>query len=93
MAIRDSATTKLFVFPSPNAGQFHVAYYTPGTNAKNTLNIYDSKGALVYSKVYAINSPYQNMDVDLRRFGHGLFQVVLYDASGRKLANGQVVTQ
>ncbi|MBI5857192.1 MAG: S8 family serine peptidase [Sphingobacteriales bacterium] len=93
MAIRDSATTKLFIFPSPNAGQFNVAYYTPGTNVKNTLTIFDSKGARVYTKVYTINSPYQNMDVDLRRFGHGIYQVVLYDASGRKLANGQVLTQ
>lgn len=93
LAIRDSVTTKLFIFPSPNAGQFSVAYYTPGTNVKNTLTIFDSKGAMVFSKIYTINSPYQIMSVDLRRFGKGLFQVVLHDASGRKLANGQVLTQ
>jgi hypothetical protein len=93
LAIRDSATTKLFIFPSPNAGQFSVAYYSPGTNVKNRLNIFDSKGAMVFSKMYTISSPYQIMDVDLRRFGKGLFQVVLHDVSGRKLANGQVLTQ
>ncbi|HWR33898.1 MAG TPA: hypothetical protein VN451_10240, partial [Chitinophagaceae bacterium] len=93
MAIKDSATTKLFIYPSPNSGQFNVAYYTPVANAKNTLNIFDSKGTLVFSKAFTLSSPYQNMEVDLRRFGKGLFQVVLHDVSGRKLANGQVLTQ
>lgn len=92
-AITDSVTTKLFIYPSPNDGEFKVAYYTPGTNVKNTLTIFDGGGKLVYSKVYTISSPYQTMDVDLRRFGSGVYQVVLSDASGKKIAVGQVVTQ
>ncbi|NOT51095.1 MAG: S8 family serine peptidase [Chitinophagaceae bacterium] len=91
--LKDSVTTKLFIYPSPNSGEFKVSYYTPGTNVKTTLSIYDGKGALVYSKEYTINSPYQTMDVDLRRFQHGVYQVVLHDASGKQLANGKVLTQ
>lgn len=91
--LKDSVTTKLFIYPSPNNGVFSVAYYSPGTNVKNVLTIFDSKGAMVYSKVYALTSPYQVMSVDLRRFGHGVYQVVLHDASGKQLANGKVLTQ
>lgn len=92
-AITDSVTAKLFIYPSPNDGEFKVAYYTPGSNVKNTLTIFDMLGRMVYTKVYTISSPYQTMDVDLRRFGKGEYQVVLSDASGKKIAVGQAVTQ
>ncbi len=91
--LKDSVTTKMFIYPSPNNGTFSVVYYSPGSNVKNTLTIYDSKGSIVYSKVYTITSPYQLMNVDLSRFNHGVYQVVLHDASGKQLANGKVMTQ
>ncbi len=91
--IADSATTKLFIYPSPNGGQFSVVYYTPGTNAKNTLVIYDSKGAQVYNRSYAITSPYQTMPVDLRQHGRGIYRVALFDKTGKKIADGSVVIQ
>jgi len=93
LAISDSATTKLFIYPSPNAGQFKVSYYTPGANAKNTLTIYDSKGAHVYTRSYALSSPYQIMNVDMRQHGRGIYHVVLFDKTGKKLADGAVVIQ
>ncbi len=93
MVIADSATTKLFIYPSPNGGQFSVAYYTPGTGAKNTLVIYDSKGAQVYSRSYALTSPYQIMSVDLRQHGRGIYRVALFDKTGKKMADGSVVIQ
>ncbi len=91
--IADSATTKLFIYPSPNSGQFKVVYYSPGTNVKNTLTIYDSKGARVYTKLYTLNSPYQVMDVDLSRNRGGIYRVVVSNAAGKKLAVGDVVIQ
>lgn len=90
VAITDSVTTKMFIYPSPNNGQFKVAYYTPTSNPKNTLVIYDSKGAKVYTKQYAITSAYQIMDVDMRKNGKGIYQVVLLDANGKVVANGSV---
>jgi hypothetical protein len=92
-AISDSATTKLFIYPSPNSGQFKVVYYSPGTNVKNTLTIYDPKGSLVFNRFFTINSPYQAMDVNLSRNSGGTYRVVLSDASGKKLAVGAVVIQ
>lgn len=93
VAIADSATTKLFIYPSPNAGQFSVAYYTPGTNAKNTIVVYDSKGAHVYTKSYSLLSPYQVMSVDMRQHARGIYRVVLFDRTGKKMADGSVVLQ
>ncbi len=91
--IGDSATTKLFIYPSPNNGQFKVAYYTPGTNAINRLIIFDSKGSQVYNRTYNLLSPYQLMNVDLRQHGRGIYRVIVFDKTGLKMATGSVVIQ
>ncbi len=91
--VKDSATTKLFIYPSPNSGQFQVTYYTIGANAKNTIRIIDSKGAEVYTRSHSILAPYQRLDVDLRRFGKGVYRVVLFDRNGKKLGDGSVLIQ
>lgn len=93
LVIRDSASTRLFIYPSPNNGQFQVAYHTPNPNTKRTIRIYDGKGAIVYSRSHTILSPYQRMNVDMRHVGRGVYHVVLYDLSGRKLADGAVTIQ
>jgi Subtilase family/PKD-like domain/Ig-like domain CHU_C associated len=92
VTIDAAANTKLFIWPNPNNGEFEVSYYSAGANAY-TLNLYDGKGALIYSKAYTISSPYQRMKVDIRTSGRGLYQVVLIDKTGKRIANGKVVTQ
>jgi len=93
VVIADSATTKLFIYPSPNEGQFRVAYYTAVTNAKNTLVIFDSKGSQVYNRSYTMSTPYQLMNVDMRQHAGGIYRVVLFNQAGKKLAHGAVVIQ
>jgi hypothetical protein len=93
LAIADSATTKLFIYPSPNAGDFSVVYYTPAANTINTIIIYDSKGSMVFRKNYTINSSYQLMTVDMKKNGKGIYRVLLYDRTGKKLGQGSVVIQ
>jgi hypothetical protein len=92
LLIGDSATSRLFIYPNPNSGQFQVAFYTSGSST-NTITIYDSKGAYVFRKAYNITSPYQLMDVDLRKHGKGVYHIVLTDSKGKRLAKGSVVTQ
>lgn len=91
LRIADSATATLFIYPSPNTGQFKVNYYSPDNNAENILRIYDSKGALVYSHNYIMGSPYQVMNVDLRGKSGGVYLVGLYNRSGKKMAHGAVL--
>ena len=90
--ISDSASTKLFILPNPNRGQFDVIYHSASNNT-HTLRIFDSKGALVYAKGYPITGPYQRMFVDMRNGGKGTFVVALFDNSGKRVALGKVVIQ
>ena len=92
LVISDSASTRLFIYPSPNAGEFKVTYYTQG-NTQHTIVIFDSKGAMVYRRTHPITAPYQRLDVDMRRNSKGLYRVVLFDKNGKKLADGSVVLQ
>jgi hypothetical protein len=91
LVVRDSASTRLFIYPSPNSGQFKVAYHTTGSNVKLSLNIFDSKGAYVFTQSYTLNSPYQVMNVDMRKFRSGLYRVALNNAAGKRIAVGSVV--
>ena len=93
LAISDSATTKLFIYPNPNRGQFQVTYHYTGTATTQTLVIYDSKGARVFSKQYSINAPYQLLDVNMNKNAKGVYRVVLLDNKGNKIAAGGVVIQ
>ena len=82
----------LFVYPSPNTGQFSVRYYVvPGNSIPRTVTIYDSKGSRVYSKTYNNSEPYSNMSVDMRNQGKGIFRVELSDRNGRRIKTGSVI--
>ncbi len=95
IVISDSASSKLWIYPSPNTGLFTVSYYVPGASSTNRttqkLTIHASDGKLVYSKDLSISQPYQLEKVDLRRSGHGVYYVVLRDAGGKKIKTGEVV--
>jgi hypothetical protein len=92
LTIRDSASTKLFVFPSPNNGRFTVSYHNPpGTPTSQTLAIYDSKGQKVYHRKLNVNGPYELHDIDLTTSTGGIYYVVLGDQTGKVLADAKVL--
>jgi hypothetical protein len=94
LTIADSASSKLFIYPSPNDGRFTVAYYNPGGNStQQTIAVYDSHGAQVYSAKLPVSVPYQLHNIDLRPAARGIYYVVVGDASGKKLADGKVMIQ
>lgn len=92
VVIGDSSTNKLFVYPNPNSGEFQVNYFTTAVGS-HTLSVYDSKGSLVFSKAFSLNTPYQRMDVDIRKHGRGIYNVALFDKNGNRLASKQVIIQ
>ncbi|MGF2412843.1 MAG: zinc-dependent metalloprotease family protein, partial [Ferruginibacter sp.] len=68
ITIADSANSKLFIYPSPNDGQFTIAYHNPGgSGTKQLITIYSSKGEKVYYKEFPINVAYELLRIDLRR--------------------------
>jgi hypothetical protein len=97
ITISDSASTRLFVFPSPNNGIFKVSYNSPGASSTNktkqSITIYDSHGRRVHNQEYEVSQPYQLHQVDMRRNGGGVYYIVLREANGNKIKTGEVVIQ
>ncbi len=92
VTIADSASTKLFIYPNPNLGQFTVAYYNPGgANTQQTITIYDSHGARVYNGKFAVNGPYQLISINMNVPARGIYYVVVGNANGKKLAVGKLL--
>ena len=94
ITIRDSVSSKLFIYPSPNDGQFTVAYYNQGGNStKQIVTIYSSKGERVYNNEFPVTQVYQLLKIDLRRNGSGVYYVVLSDANGKVIKRGEVLVR
>jgi hypothetical protein len=85
------ASDKLFIFPSPNDGNFQVSYYNAGgVNTERRITVYDSKGSLVYDRKFPITGAYTLIPINLDRAARGIYYVVVGDVAGRKLAEGKV---
>lgn len=95
ITISSAANDILFIYPSPNSGQFQVRYFSElgATAYPRLLNMYDSKGSRVFSKSYSITSPYTRLDVDASRLSRGIYSVELIDFNGNRLKTGRVLIQ
>ncbi len=85
------ASGKLFIFPSPNDGNFIVSYYNEsGGSTQRRLIIYDNKGSQVFDQKFTVSGPYTLMHVNLQNANTGIYFVIVGDATGNKLADGKV---
>jgi subtilisin-like proprotein convertase family protein len=92
--ISDSVNTKLFIYPNPNTGRFQVRYYSVNANTLvRGLTVYNAAGQRVLVQQNSITAPYARMDVDMSKFGKGIYWVELGDQNGNRLAVGRVVIQ
>ncbi len=92
IAITDSVTTagRLFIYPSPNNGQFQVRYFNFG-NAPTFVNVFDNKGALVFSKPFSVGTAYQSMNVDLGVHAGGIYRIDVVTNTGARINTGSVM--
>lgn len=91
VTITANVSDRLFIFPSPNDGNFSVSYYNAGlSNTQRRIRVIDGKGAVVFDQLFAISGPYTIIPVNLTRAARGLYYVVVGDAAGQKLADGKV---
>ncbi|MBL7748196.1 MAG: T9SS type A sorting domain-containing protein [Chitinophagaceae bacterium] len=91
VAIDITISSNLFIFPSPNDGNFMVSYYNNGgATTQRTIAVYDAKGAQVYTGKFPVSGPYTLIPVNLQRANTGIYFVVVGDANGKKLAEGKV---
>jgi len=92
VTIAGKASSSIYIYPNPNNGQFTVSYYNAsGSSTKQSVTIYDSKGAKVYYKQFSFAGFYGLLDVDLGNQPKGLYIVVIGDANGKKLIEGKVL--
>lgn len=92
VTIKDSASSRLFVYPNPTSGQFQVRYYNQGGVATaRTMNVYDARGAKVFSRKYETTALYQKMDVNISNLSAGVYMIIVRDANGVRLASGKLV--
>lgn len=91
LIINATVSNKLFIFPSPNDGNFTVSYYNNGgNNTSRTIIIYDAKGSRVYNGKFPITGPYTLIPINMSNATVGIYYVVVGDAAGRRLAEGKV---
>ena len=94
VSITDSITGRCYIYPNPNSGQFQVRYFSAANNVlPRTLTVYDAKGDRVLTQIYTIGRPYDRMDVDLRKYGKGLYWVEIGDVNGNRLTMCRVAIQ
>lgn len=92
LTIGTTASTNLFIFPTPNDGRFTVSYYNAsGAAGKQTLAVYDTRGQRVYNAQLNVNGPYTLHDINLRGSAKGIYYVVIGDGSGKKITEGKVM--
>ena len=95
ITIGDSAgVTTLFIYPSPNSGKFQVRYFSDinnGAKSPAMINVFDEKGAKVFTQYYGIGAGYQQMNVDLGTHGRGIYRVELTDLNGDRIKTGSVM--
>jgi hypothetical protein len=92
VTIGAKASTSLFIYPSPNDGRFTVSYYNSGGgNTKQSVTVYDAKGARVYVKTFTFSGPYELHDIDIRGKARGVYFIVVGDANGKKIIDGKVL--
>jgi len=92
--ISDSSTGKVFIYPNPNNGIFQVRYYSAvGNILPRGITVYDAQGARVLVQTFTNTAPYSRMDVDLTKYGKGVYWIELGDRNGNRLAVGRVIVQ
>ncbi len=91
LSITVAESNSLFIFPSPNDGTFKVSYYnSSNVNTKRNIAIYDTKGAIVYQREFTFTGFYTLVPINLQAASRGDYFVVIFDADGKKLAEGKV---
>lgn len=93
VTVSGAKSNNLFIYPSPTNGQFSVRYYSDASSTPlvRQVNVYDSKGARVFSKTFSILQQYQNLSFDLSAHPAGVYRVELMDRIGKRIKTGSVI--
>ncbi len=94
VTITTAAFNNLFIYPNPNNGIFQIRYYSdPNATELRLVNIFDSKGSRVFSKLFTIARTYQEMDVNLSGLSAGVYMVELIGTNLKRIASAKVIVK
>ncbi len=82
ITITTQIPTFTFITPNPNNGQFAIRMTNSGVNAKERhVVIYDSKGARVYNKVFAVTTGAEPevMNVTIKNVISGIYMITIFE--------------
>lgn len=92
VSITAEVSNRLFIFPSPNDGQFTVSYYNGSSgSSQRSVTIFDAHGAKVYHAKFSVSGAYTLLPINIRTASRGIYFVVIGDPSGKRIAKGNVV--
>ncbi|MET0635033.1 MAG: reprolysin-like metallopeptidase [Chitinophagaceae bacterium] len=92
VAITTTASSRLFVFPNPNNGQFTISYFNSSrSSTRQEVVIYDSRGSRVFKRVLNVAGPYSLSTINITGFSKGVYYVVIGDSGGKKLADSRII--
>ncbi len=92
VTIAAPGSNRLFIFPTPNTGEFTVAYFNSnGSSTTRTVNVFDAHGARVHQERFTISGPYTLLHINIKPAQGGIYIVDVRDANGKKLADGKVL--
>ena len=83
-------STHFYVYPNPNDGHFHIRFYNQA-GEQVTVNLYDMKGSLVYSRKTVTTTPYTDIEVDISNLPAGVYTVELRNASGKQVGAKKII--
>jgi hypothetical protein len=91
LVVNGQASGNLWVYPNPNTGQFQVRFFNaPGEEV--TINVFDSKGALVYQQKMTTGTPYTGINVDLGvHIASGVYIVEAHNGSGKSVGARRII--
>jgi len=86
LTVQRGKSDVLVVYTNPNNGNFDVMYNeTNFVSGKRYINVYDAKGAKVFSKVYDITLPYQRMKINMGAAANGVYSLELLKKDNSRL--------
>jgi hypothetical protein len=89
MVVTAEPSDRLYVYPNPNLGVFHVRFYN-AANEPVTVNIFDSKGSKVYSKGVVTVLPYTEIEVDISNVPAGIYHISVINSTGKIIGSKKV---
>ena len=90
ITISPKTTDKMFVYPSPNDGHFHVRINIRLAQYM-TLRVIDALGQVLYKFDFNNSVPFFDVQVDLSRYSGGPYWVELLDENGKTVNRKEII--